>query len=61
MNYGEENYMIWVVGIAGYWYFFRKICRKITNNKIYNIFNLVCMCANTLILTTDGLVEGETA
>lgn len=60
MNYARDSYMIWLTGISGCWYQFRKLLRRLNTNYFYNLFNLFCMTSNTLILTTDGLVEGET-
>lgn len=60
LNYHSDSYNIWLVGIAGLVYLFRKYCRILSENYIYNAFNTLCMLANTIILTTDGSVSGET-
>lgn len=58
LNYHSDSYNIWLVGITGITYLFRKYCRILSENYTYNAFNTLCMIANTIILTTDGSVSG---
>lgn len=59
LNYDKEKESIWLCGLNGLWLQFRKYCRLFITNKKYVIFGIFCMIANTLILTTDGLISDQ--